>query len=64
MEQKSKVIEKFLTIVTGISKQEAERLKVCRLCKEPLTSFRDKVSQIEYVISGMCQACQDSVFKE
>lgn len=27
------------------------------------TEFRDEISVREYVISGMCQKCQDEVFK-
>ena len=34
----------------------------CPTCKEPITKFTDRMSKIEYRISGMCQACQDSVF--
>jgi len=26
--------------------------------------FRDEISRKEYKISGLCQACQDAVFKE
>jgi len=26
--------------------------------------FKDQLSQREYAISGLCQACQDTVFKE
>jgi hypothetical protein len=28
----------------------------------PFTPFRDSLSNKEYTISGMCQACQDQVF--
>ena len=53
-------------------------LKICATCGKPPTSlvgtrhenfmpngaflFRDELSAKEYYISGMCQACQDSVF--
>ena len=36
--------------------------KLCPLCKQPITAFKDALSQREYEISGMCQACQDCVF--
>jgi formylmethanofuran dehydrogenase subunit E len=36
----------------------------CPLCAEPITEFRDDLSRKEYGISGMCQKCQDRVFKE
>jgi hypothetical protein len=49
-------------------------LMVCALCGKPPTVvpsneaaqaflFRDERSAKEYKISGMCQACQDAVFK-
>jgi hypothetical protein len=35
---------------------------VCTICAGPAIKFRDRISQKEYTISGMCQTCQDSVF--
>ena len=34
----------------------------CRVCNSSVTGFRDKLSEDEYYISGMCQSCQDDVF--
>ena len=34
----------------------------CRTCNKPVTGFRDKLSEDEYYISGMCQRCQDDIF--
>jgi hypothetical protein len=36
----------------------------CPFCQEPIKSdeFRDELSRKEYVISGMCQKCQDKTF--
>ena len=36
----------------------------CATCGNPVdpAEFRDKLSEKEYTISGMCQECQDSVF--
>jgi len=34
----------------------------CPTCKGEITGFRNALSQKEYMISGMCQKCQDSVF--
>lgn len=36
----------------------------CPTCGMPVGGFRDELSRKEYGISGMCQACQDSVFGE
>lgn len=42
----------------------AQRVKqhLCPCCGKPVGEFRDELSKREYSISGMCQACQDSVF--
>jgi hypothetical protein len=34
----------------------------CPLCLGPITDFRDELSEREYEINGMCQACQDDVY--
>lgn len=34
----------------------------CPTCSQPYKGFKDKLSEKEYQISGMCQDCQDSVF--
>jgi len=31
-------------------------------CGEPITEFRDALSEKEYSISGFCQKCQDAFF--
>ena len=43
---------------------EAIENKQCPLCHEPITGFRDKGSEHEYSLSGMCQVCQDKIFGE
>jgi len=37
---------------------------ICPTCGKEIGKFRDKLSLKEFGISGMCQACQDSVFGE
>lgn len=37
--------------------------KRCPICTKPIGEFRDELSKKEYLISGMCQDCQDEVFK-
>ncbi len=34
----------------------------CPLCSAEVTQLRDELSLREFGISGLCQACQDSVF--
>lgn len=36
--------------------------KRCPLCGDPIGKFRDRLSEREYEISGMCQNCQDTMF--
>jgi hypothetical protein len=46
----------------GRSRTLALAGRACVTCGKPATEFRDALSVKEYGISGMCQACQDSVF--
>jgi len=34
----------------------------CPTCRGEIGEFKDELSRREFSISGMCQACQDSVF--
>jgi len=34
----------------------------CPTCGKPVGEFKDRLSEKEYQISGMCQKCQDSFF--
>lgn len=36
---------------------------ICPTCNNKLTGFRDGISRKEHKLSGMCQGCQDSVFR-
>jgi len=45
-----------LDISTNISESK------CVLCHKEAKSFKDDLSKKEYLISGMCQECQDNVF--
>ena len=49
--------------------EEAQRIRECKcpFCGkkiDPENEFRDKLSRKEFEISGMCQKCQDDIFKE
>jgi len=35
----------------------------CPLCGKRITEFRDELSKEEFKISGLCESCQDGVFK-
>jgi hypothetical protein len=49
----------------GITKAEAHSKGVCINCKEPAEPKCYSVAgRREYLISGMCEVCFDSLFKE
>ena len=66
--EKAPGMTKFLDTMTGEvfgrSREESIKNDICVPCgaKAPPESFRDDLSRKEYTISGLCQACQDSVF--
>lgn len=39
--------------------------EICPICRKKVnvTKFKDQLSKKEFAISGMCQTCQDKVFK-
>ena len=50
----------------GFSKEvEAIEKGLCPFCKQPIDKkdFRDDKSRKEHEISGLCQGCQDEIFK-
>ena len=57
---KSEMMEKFLETHFGTT--TAVKNKICALCNEPATVFRDEFSKKEFTLSGLCQKCQDEIF--
>ena len=55
-------LDLFLSAITGKSREIQLASGLCMTCDEDATDFRDELSQKEYTISGMCQACQDKIF--
>ena len=56
-----------ILIQCGFEKEvELVRNGICPFCKTNIDklSFKDKLSLKEYFISGLCQNCQDEVFKD
>lgn len=39
-----------------------DKVVPCILCGKPIESLRDQLSIQEFVISGICQKCQDDTF--
>lgn len=64
--KKSEEIENLLTSITGSDRRQTIRQNVCVSkpigCGKPITGFKDKISEKEYTISGLCQECQDKIF--
>jgi hypothetical protein len=40
------------------------KARVCMTCSGKVEGFDSELSQKEFLISGMCQKCQDSIFGE
>lgn len=60
--KKSAGIEAALELFFGKQRRENIRANICVECKGPAVTFNDKPSREEYLISGLCQSCQDEVF--
>lgn len=62
--KKSQEMEEFLDHLSG--RTSAIRSNVCIPrpfgCGGPATEFRDPLRAKEYLISGLCQECQDRIF--
>lgn len=60
---KSPDIERFLKAMTGIDRRQAVHEAFCVICGGPAIEFKDELSKKEFTISGMCETCQQKVFK-
>lgn len=61
MDQKSPAMKALIDKVFP-GTQEALENNLCPSCKGSITAFRNEKSQREWLISGLCQKCQDSTF--
>ena len=60
---KSDEINKIILQTTGIDRVKVIQNHQCAFkCIEPRFSWRDELSRKEYLISGLCQNCQDDTF--
>lgn len=50
------------TLFPDAAARIAQRL--CPTCGKAIGAFVDDISRREYLISGMCQECQDEVFRD
>ena len=62
--KKSPEIESLIDSITPnlLGRKGSIESNMCATCLKPITKFKDKLSEKEYTISGMCQTCQDSIF--
>ena len=62
--KKSEEMERFIDSITPnlLGRKGSIESRMCATCSKPVIKFKDKLSEKEYTISGMCQACQDSIF--
>jgi hypothetical protein len=60
---KSPEMEAFLTRLLGKDRKDIIDKSLCMTCDSPNLAFHDALSEKEYVISGMCQDCQDLTFR-
>lgn len=56
-----KFIDEFAKRAFGRTNTEALEKKICVDCGGPATESKNERSEKEYIISGYCQKCQDSV---
>lgn len=66
--KKSPELEKALDNVARINfghlRTASIHDNICVTCGGEAITFRDALSRKEYSISGMCQNCQDEIFKD
>ena len=55
-------IDKLSSNFFGRKRTDSIEREVCVSCGKEAKEFRDKLSEKEYTISGLCQACQDLTF--
>ena len=44
--------------------QEHKYAGICTFCGSQIGEFKDDLSRQEWAISGLCQECQDEIFRE
>jgi hypothetical protein len=55
-------IDNAITQMTGKDRYDTVMESLCMTCDGYAIEFKDKISEKEYGISGMCQDCQDREF--
>ena len=63
VESFGKMTQRKLKQVFKIRDRSIEK-QICSWCEGNAHNFKDKLSEEEYLIGGLCQQCQDQVFIE
>ena len=67
--EKNPAIDALLTSMFGVDRQGSIKENVCVNppigCGQPISNFGlwSEIEQAEYKISGLCQSCQQEIFK-
>jgi len=58
--------EKIMTAMGFGEEVKAKNDNICPICRKPIffEDFTDALSRTEFVISGLCQRCQNNVFDQ
>ena len=57
-------LDQLTKALFGSSRTDSITADKCIICKGDASEFDNNLSRVEYGISGMCQLCQDQVFKD
>ena len=60
----SGALNEISDLIFGRTRTESISGDVCVTCGGKADTFRNDISKKEYSIGGMCQGCQDSVFRK
>jgi hypothetical protein len=61
---KTPEMDALIRDVLGVDRVKVIQSDKCGCCGGDAKEFRNDISRREYRISGLCQACQDSVFEK
>lgn len=61
---KDPAIERLLSDTFGVDRRASITESKCVSCQQPAVEFEDELSRKEFTISGLCQVCQNKVFRD
>jgi hypothetical protein len=60
---KAPELDKLLSEILGVDRRATIAADKCVSCKRDAMAFKNELSKKEYSISGLCQKCQDEIWK-